>query len=75
MNLRHFFQAKGCTVGYTGPFCESRCSYPNMDRVAKCFAIVLNNDAIFLLVAKWKRTVSVYSFMIGVVSYEAVTFA
>ena len=45
-----------------------------MDMVAKCFAIVLNNDAVFLLVAEWKRTVSVYAFMIVRVSYEAVAF-
>ena len=48
-----------------------------MDRVVKCFADVLNNDVVFLLVArcKWKRTVIVYSFMIVLVSYEAVAFA
>ena len=43
--------------------------------VAKCFAIVLNNYAVFLPVAKWKRTVSVYAFMIVLLSYEAVAFA
>ena len=47
----------------------------NLEMVAKCIAIVLNNDAIFLLVARWKRTVSVYSFMIVLVSNEAVEFA
>ena len=47
----------------------------NMDVVAKWIAIVLNNVAVFLLVAQWKRTVSVYAFMIAHVSYKAVAFA
>ena len=49
--------------------------FKNMDVVANLFANVLNNDAVFLLVAKWKRTVSVYAFMIVHVSYEVVAFA